>query len=218
MKNVKLVIFDLDGTLLDTGEGILKCIASTLKKMGLLIPNEGACRSFVGPPLKKRFLELFDTGEETADEFVRIFREEYSKGDMFLARIYDGVVESLTSLHQCCSLAVATNKREDYAVKILEKFGIAIFFDAISGSDCFGTQSKEQIVANAARQVGALCEECLMVGDSDNDAIASARLGIRFVGVTYGYGFKKDDEVRLFPHIGVLNSPLEIVEIVKNIV
>ena len=73
----KLVIFDLDGTLLDTGRGISKCIASTLGKMGFKVPDEETCKTFVGPPLKKRFLELFDADENTADAVMKAFREEY---------------------------------------------------------------------------------------------------------------------------------------------
>ena len=216
MSNVKLIIFDLDGTLLDTGKGILKSVAATLKEMGFQIPDEEVCKSFVGPPLKKKFLELFDTDEKTAGVFVAKFREKYGEGDIFSASRYDGMNECLTTLHGCYSLAVATNKREDLAEKLLEKFEMTSFFDAICGSDIASTMSKEQIVAKAANQLGVSHKDCLVVGDSDNDAKAAVCLGMRFIGVTYGYGFKNTGDLTQYPHVGCAESPVKIKEFLKR--
>ncbi len=204
--NIKAVIFDLDGTLLDTGRGIAKCIASTFCKMSLAVPNEEVCKTFVGPPLKKHFLEIFETDEKTADDFVRLFREEYAKGDIFLAERYPGMEECLATLHERFPLAVATNKREDLAVKLLKKFGMASFFDAICGSDAASTMTKEQIVANAAKRLGFVPTDCLMIGDSVNDAEAAELLGMPFVGVTYGYGFKSEADIADSPYVGCVDS------------
>ncbi len=199
--NVKAIIFDLDGTLLDTGKGIAKCVASTLSKMGFAVPNEEICKTFVGPPLKKRFLELFKKDEKTADDFVRLFREEYAKGDIFLADCYPEMDECLAELHERFPLAVATNKREDLAVKLLEEFEMASYFDAICGSDAASIMTKEQIVANAAKRLEIEPEECLMVGDGFNDAEAAERLEMPFVGVTYGYGFRSEADLTGLPHL-----------------
>lgn len=212
----KLIIFDLDGTLLDTGRGIVKCVATTLKKMGFREPDEETCKSFIGPPLRKRFLEIFKTNEENANTFVAAFREEYPKGDLFLVNQYEGMMESLTELKKKYSLAVATNKREDFAVALLEKCGMAHFFDAICGSDIASTLSKVQIVAKAADKLGVPYADCLVVGDSHSDAEAAAQLGMPFVGVTYGYGFKDAADVAMFPHIGCAESPLQIREFVRK--
>lgn len=211
--NVKAIIFDLDGTLLDTGKGIVKCVDLTLSKMGLAVPNEEICKSFVGPPLKKRFLELFKVGEKAADDFVRLFREEYAKGDIFLAERYPGMEECLATLHERFPLAVATNKREDLVVKLLKKFEMTSFFDAICGSDAASTMTKEQIVANAAKQLGAKPTDCLMVGDSSNDAEAAERLEMPFVGVTYGYGFKSEADMADSPYVGCVDSFVKLKDI-----
>ena len=216
MMNIKAIIFDLDGTLLDTGKGIIKCVASTLAKMGLDVPNEETSKTFVGPPLKKRFLEFFESDEKTADDFVRLFREEYAKGDIFLADRYPGMGECLAELHEQFPLAVATNKREDLAIKLLEKFEMAPFFDAICGSDAVSTMTKEQIVANAAKRIGVAPAECLMVGDSSNDAEAAERLGMPFIGVTYGYGFKGGNDLMSFSHIRCMQKPVEIESVLKR--
>ena len=212
---MKLLIFDLDGTLLDTGRGIVKSVAFTLKKMGLPVPSEEVCKSFVGPPFKKRFLELFNTDEKRADAALTVFREEYGKGDVFLADHYVGMKECLENLHEHYSLAVATNKSEIHAIALLEKFDLARFFDVICGSDMVASMSKEQIVAKAANQLVVSHKDCIVVGDSDNDAIAASKLGIPFIGVTYGYGFKNPVDIERFPHIGCAESPSNLMEIVK---
>ena len=212
----KLIIFDLDGTLLDTGRGISKCIASTLGKMGFKVPDEETCKTFVGPPLKKRFLELFDADENTADAVMKAFREEYGKGNVFLADRYAGMEECLTALHEHFSLAVATYKREDHAVQLLEKFGMARFFDAICGSDAAATMTKNQIVEKAMNLVGVAPAESLLIGDSANDAESAAQLGIPFIGVTYGYGFKNDADIAKFPHIACAQNPLQLVDFIAR--
>lgn len=212
----KLIIFDLDGTLLDTGRGISKCIASTLGKMGFKVPDEETCKTFVGPPLKKRFLELFDADENTADAVMKAFREEYGKGDVFLADRYAGMEECLTALHEHFSLAVATYKREDHAIQLLEKFGMARFFDAICGSDAAATMTKNQIVEKAMNLAGVKPAESLLIGDSANDAESAAQLGIPFIGVTYGYGFKTDADIATFPHIACEQNPLQLVDFIAQ--
>lgn len=217
MTKPKLVIFDLDGTLLDTGRGISKCIASTLGKMGFKVPDEETCKTFVGPPLKKRFLELFDADEKTADAVMKAFREEYGKEDVFLADRYAGMEECLAALRKRFSLAVATYKREDHAVKLLEKFGIASYFDAICGSDAAATMTKNQIVEKAVNLVDAAPADCFLIGDSANDAESAAKLGIPFIGVTYGYGFKIDADIAKFPHIACVREPLQLVDIIARL-
>ena len=211
----RLILFDLDGTLLDTGRGVVKCIATTLARMGFEVPDENTCRSFVGPPLKKRFLELYKASVDTADAVMRAFREEYGKGDVFLADRYEGMEEVLAHLHSKFTLAVATYKREDHATRLLEKFGLAHFFDTICGSDAAATMTKKQIAENAMRQLGASSADCILVGDSNNDAECAAELGITFVAATYGYGFKSEMDAAAFPHAGCARNPSELVEIIE---
>lgn len=214
MTQPKLIIFDLDGTLLDTGRGISKCIASTLGKMGFRVPDKEMCKTFVGPPLKKRFLELYDVDENTADAVMKAFREEYGKGDVFLADRYAGMDESLAALKKHFSLAVATYKREDHAAKLLEKFGMAHFFDAICGSDAAATMTKNQIVEKAMNLVRTVPANCFLVGDSANDAESAAQLGIPFIGVTYGYGFKSGADIAKFPHVACVQKPLQLLDFI----
>ena len=210
---MKLIIFDLDGTLLDTGEGIIKSLKFALSKFGFQAPSEEICKSFVGPPLKKRYLELFDSDEQTANALLACFREEYGKGDLFLASVYPGVEECLKELHKQYSLAVATNKSEIQAAQLLERFGLASYFDMICGSDMKASLTKEQIVAKAAKKLGFSSADCIVVGDSGNDAEAAAKLGMQFIGVTYGYGFKSKTDVTSYSHIACVDN---IAQIMRN--
>jgi len=216
MMEPQLILFDLDGTLLNTGRGIVKCIKSTLEKLDYKVPDEDVCKTFVGPPLKKRFLELYDADESTADTVMKTFREEYGKGDVFLANRYAGLEECLTTLCTRYTLAVATYKQEDHAVQLLEKFSMASFFKAICGSDAAATMTKNQIIEKAIKLQGANPANCLMIGDSDNDAVSAAQLGIPFIGVTYGYGFKSKADVAQFPHIACVDNPLQLKEIIMG--
>lgn len=214
MKN--LIIFDLDGTLLDTGEGIIKSLKFALSKFGFPVPNDEICKSFVGPPLKKRFLELFDSDEQTANALLACFREEYGKGDLFLASVYPGVEECLKELHKQYSLAVATNKSEIQAIQLLERFGLASYFKLICGSDMKASLTKEQIVANAASKLGFSPTDCIVIGDSGNDAEAAAKLGMRFIGVTYGYGFKSGVDIEGYPYVACVKSHDQLKKILFN--
>ncbi|SHG32506.1 phosphoglycolate phosphatase [Fibrobacter sp. UWH9] len=210
MLKKKLILFDLDGTLLNTGRGIVKCVASTLERMGFKVPDEKTCRSFVGPPLKRRFLELYDADEFTADAVMKNFREEYGKGDVFLADRYDGMDECLSFLRERYTLAVATYKREDHAVQLLEKFEMSSFFHAICGSDAAATMTKNQIVEKAMALCGSSPANSILIGDSSNDAESALHLGIPFIGVTYGYGFKSVADVAHFPHLTCVENPVQL--------
>lgn len=145
---------------------------------------------------------------------MKAFREEYGKSDVFLADRYDGMEETLAILHKRFSLAVATYKREDHAAQLLEKFRMAHFFDAICGSNAAATMTKNQIVKKAMNLVGVTPAESLLIGDSANDAESAAQLGIPFIGVTYGYGFKCEADVAKFPHIACVQKPLQLVDFI----
>ncbi|MBQ9518267.1 MAG: HAD-IA family hydrolase [Firmicutes bacterium] len=205
-KNIKAIIFDLDGTLLDTGEGVVKSLEYTVKKMGFAPLTRAQLESFVGPPIKKRLLELYDMPVEAADKATQVFRARYGEGDIFLAKRYEGIDSCLAALKTKYKLAVATYKREDQAIRLLEKQGIAKYFDIMHGSDAAATMSKADIIKLVIKELGCPKSDILMVGDSDNDALGAENAGINFIGVTYGYGFKTADDVNQFKNIGIADS------------
>ena len=216
MKNCELVIFDLDGTLLDTSEGIRKSVGYVIETLGLPKISEEVLRTFIGPPMQKSFERVFKMSEEDGKGAADLFRDRYKDGDVLLATPYDGIFETIEELEKNgIKTAVATYKRQDYAEAILRHFGFDKAVDVICGCDFDGKFTKKDIIKNAMNAIGATDpDRVVMVGDSDNDAAGAADLGIPFIGVTYGFGFSGKEDVDAFDNIGCAATCKEIVRYV----
>ena len=117
------LLFDLDGTLTDSTEGIIKCLEYALERMGYEVPED--THKFLGPPLYRSFADFCGMNEEQVNEAVRIFRERYSDVGLFENRVYDGIPEMLQRLRDGGKrIMVATSKPEVYAVRIFDRFGL----------------------------------------------------------------------------------------------
>lgn len=186
------ILFDLDGTLTDSGEGILKCAALALRHFGLTVPEDGSMRRFVGPPLRESFPK-FGVPEDRVEEAVTVFRSRYNTVGKFENVPYPGIPELLERLsadgHR---LVVATSKPETTAREVLEKFQLADYFSEICGADMEGQRdTKDAVIAYLLSRLPAQ-EQRVMVGDTIFD-IEGARLhGIPTVAVTWGYGEPAD--------------------------
>lgn len=181
------VFFDLDGTLTDSGEGIMNCAQLALTHFGISVPSREALRVFVGPPLRSTFLD-FGIPKEKIEEAVAVFRSRYQTVGKFENVPYPGIRELLEALSRGHRLFVATSKPEVMAVEILEKFGLARYFEAICGSDLAGARdSKEAVLSYLLRQWADL-KDVVMVGDTAFDVTGAAAHGIPTIGVTWGYG------------------------------
>lgn len=209
----KAVLFDLDGTLLDTGEGVISSVRYTIEQMKLPPLSDEVLKTFVGPPIKKKMMEMFDLSDDAASTAMSVFREHYGQNDIYIAKVYDGLIELLDALRdKGYKLGVATYKREDQAGKLLEKFGLAGKFDVIHGSDVDGKLTKTDVVNNCVKDLGFAPQEMVLVGDSDNDAIGAMQAGLKFIGVTYGYGFKSEDDVKCYDNIAAVESCEEVLK------
>lgn len=208
MRRYDAVIFDLDGTLLDTGEGVSKSVRYTIDKLGLPEASEGVLRSFIGPPIQRSFERIYGLDKTAAMEAADIFRSRYKDEDLLLAIPYEGIFETIDKLSAAgIRTGVATYKRQDYADKILSHFGFDRVCDVICGSDAEGKLSKCDIIENAIRMLGVTDKSrAVMIGDSDNDAEGAAQIGVPFVGVTYGFGFASKEDVDVFTNIGTADS------------
>ncbi len=184
----KSILFDLDGTLTDSGEGIINCAALALEHFGIPIPQRDALRVFVGPPLHDTFRQ-FGVPEDQVDEAIRIYRSRYVPIGKFENTPYPGIRELLEKLRaQGHRLYVATSKPEDMSVEILEHFDLARFFDRICGASLDRSRSsKDAVIAYLLQQHGA-GEQMVMVGDTVFDILGAAAHGIPAVGVAWGYG------------------------------
>lgn len=184
----KSILFDLDGTLTDSGEGIMNCAALALERFGIPIPPRDALRVFIGPPLHDTFRQ-FGVPEDQVDEAIRIYRSRYVPIGKFENTPYPGIQELLEQLRaQGHRLFVATSKPEDMSVEILEHFDLAHFFDRICGASLDRSRSsKDAVIAYLLQQHGTE-EPMVMVGDTVFDILGAAAHGIPAVGVAWGYG------------------------------
>ena len=182
------ILFDLDGTLVDSGEGILKCAELALHHFGLPIPSPAEMRTFVGPPLRDSFRRFGCTAEQ-AEEAVAVYRSRYTVVGKYEGFVYPGIRELLEALKaQGCRLFVATSKPETTATDVLRHFGLADYFDCIAGAAMDKSRgTKEEVIAYLLGQVGDL-EGALMVGDTAFDVLGAAEHHIPCAGVSWGYG------------------------------
>ncbi len=217
--NYKAVIFDVDGTLLNTREGILTSVGATLEAFNMPPLKPENEKLFIGPPIQRSLVEVYSLTKEKAQEFANVFREKYSRHEfLFRAQVYPGIEELMIRLKEAgYKNAVATYKREDYAIDIVEHFGLAKHSDVIHGADNFNKLTKSDIIRMCIEEMGFTPDQCVMVGDSDNDAIGAEGIGCPFIGVTYGFGFEKPEDVMEFKNIGVAASPDEIYDIITRL-
>lgn len=186
------VIFDFDGTICDTGEGILKSAKYALESFGYEAPEYNELTCFIGPPLLITFQEKFGADPARADELVRKFRERYTNKGVFESRLYDGIKELLISLKKDnIKIGIASSKPQDYIETLLDRFGIKSYFDAVCGvtftADC---EAKTSIIARCQKQLGVTGNKCLMAGDKKYDIEGAKTNIIDSVGVLWGYGTK----------------------------
>ena len=188
------ILFDLDGTLVDSGEGVLKCAELALRHFNLPIPSPEEMRTFVGPPLRDSFLR-FGCTEEMAQEAIVVYRRRYTTVGKFELFVYPGIEKLLQDLTAAgCKLYVATSKPESVSVEILQHLGLARYFTYIAGADQNkGRSTKSEVIAYLLAQMGDL-DGSLMVGDTAYDVIGSAQHGIPCAGVSWGYGTRKSIE------------------------
>lgn len=186
------VIFDFDGTICDTGEGILKSAKYVLEAFGYDAPDYEELTCFIGPPLLITFQEKFGADAATADELVRKFRERYTNKGVFESKLYDGVKELLIALKKDnIKIGIASSKPQDYIETLLDHFGIKSYFDVICGvsftADC---ESKASIIARCQKELDTAGNLCLMVGDKKYDMEGAKANLIDSAGVLWGYGTK----------------------------
>ncbi len=210
----KTILFDLDGTLTDSGEGIMNCAIPVLEHFGLPVPDRQALRVMVGPPLRHSFAR-FGIREADMDEAVQIYRSRYLATGMFENEPYPGIRELLEALQsRGCRLFVATSKPETMAVTILEKFGLAGYFEKICGAlSDKSRDSKELVVAWALEQAGD-AGQVIMVGDTRYDVLGAACHHIPTIGVSWGYG--PQEEMTAAGAIAIAHTTQELFRLIEN--
>lgn len=184
----KAILFDLDGTLTDSGEGIMKSFVYALSKYGIAEPEETVLRTVVGPPLSDSFSRLGVPADKIA-ECIEVYRSRYLPIGRFENHPYPGIRELLEKLRaDGHKLYVATSKPEWMSIEILDYFDLSKYFDLICGASTdFSRNSKEAVIAHLLEQCGTQ-ENAVMVGDTAFDVIGAKEHGIPTVCVDWGYG------------------------------
>lgn len=189
----KVVLFDLDGTLTDSREGICKSVQYALVKVGRPAPELKELECFIGPPLKTSFREFYQITGEEADRAVAFYRERYSDVGKYENKPYEGIHTLLSELKKAgYILAVASSKPELYVEDILKYFGLYEYFHYVAGSDMEGKRGeKEDVIEEAFRRMGLDEQQrktqAIMVGDRHFDINGARYFGIDSIGVTYGF-------------------------------
>ncbi len=190
------LLFDLDGTLTDPGEGITNSVAYALAKRGIEVTDHRELNCFIGPPLAKSFMQYYGLSEEDATQAVTDYREYFVPHGMFENKVYDGIPALLSDLKTSGKhLIIATSKPEKFAVQILEHFDLLRYFDRVYGATMDLSRSKKgDIIALALAEEKIAPDQALMIGDRHHDIDGAHENGLAAVGVLYGYGDRNEHE------------------------
>ena len=189
--NIKAVLFDLDGTLIDSSPGITRSVLHVLDYYGISEDDMDKLKLFIGPPLHSSFEKYYNFPHEQALKSVEIFRERYNVIGYLECELYPGVEKCLKDLKERgYKLYLASSKPEVTCKKILENKGVLEYFDCVTGSTLDGTrETKEQVLNelfNRCPEVGR--DEMVLIGDTIFDTEGACRAGIKSIAVSFGFG------------------------------
>ncbi|WP_066713458.1 HAD family hydrolase [Clostridium sp. Marseille-P299] len=194
---MKYVFMDLDGTITNPKEGITKSIQYSLDFLGIKVDNLDTLTIHIGPPLVDTFKEYYGFDEEKTKEAVKKYKERYIEVGWCENIVYEGMEDTLKSLTEAGKkLIVATSKPESMAKKILDHYNLSQYFTDICGSADNGDRAKKHEVIQYAMDKNAITDrdEIIMVGDRSYDILGAKKLGIKSIGVLYGFGNLKEFE------------------------
>ncbi|SDM66800.1 HAD-IA family hydrolase [Acetanaerobacterium elongatum] len=208
MKQGTVLLFDVDGTLVNTEQGILNGVRYALDTLhadysGLNLTE------FIGPPLHTSFERVLHS-EELAHQAVALYRERYDTGGWLDCTVYDGIPEALKALSNAgYRIATATSKPEKFAQRILQHFKLDSLFEHIVGATCDESrEQKEDVIRYAMKLCGVQSDDCIMVGDRRYDLIGAQKTGMQAIGVLWGFGSL--EELNEYPNIFIAKTPVDL--------
>ncbi len=212
------ILFDLDGTLVNTREGVTKSVQYALEKFGIYETDQKTLQRFIGPPLMESFRREYGFSVEKSKEAINFFRERYEKTGVYECELYREVESVLKAFQEKGRhLSVASSKREESCQLILEHLRIAHYFDLIGGARLkLGTSTKIQVLEDVLERLGIQDRsQVVLIGDTKYDAIGAKEAGVDCIGITYG--FEQDfDAMRNAGVLGIFDSLSEVVDFLEE--
>ena len=216
MRNYDYVIFDFDGTVADTGEGILKSLQYSFEQMGREVPDLSDLKKFIGPPIHYSYVNFYGIDESEVEQYIKKYRERYKKIGIYECFVYDGMLETLKTLRKNgVKLGIASSKPIKLVYDVMEHLKLTEYFDAVVGTrfDDSNHPGKTDLVLQSMEKLeDSDKSRTLMVGDRFFDIDGAAGAGVDSVGVTYGYGSREEFMEHNATYI--VDSPKEILNIV----
>ena len=186
-----IILFDLDGTLTDPGEGITNSVAYALDKFNIKVENKAELYNFIGPPLIDSFMKYYKMSYEDGIKAVEYYREYFSVTGIFENTVFDGASELLENIKkQGKKIALATSKPEQFTVRILEHFDLTKYFDFVGAATMDESRSKKaDVIKYTLDNLGVTDKSnVIMIGDRHHDIDGANQNGIDSIGVLFGYG------------------------------
>ena len=205
----KAVFFDLDGTLMDTSDGIFAGGRYAMDKVGIPIPEVRDWNIFIGPPLGDCFRITFGIrDEQIIRQLCEAYHEFYMKEGRLRARFYPGILDVVRQLKsRGYILGIASMKNEDLVQQMCRDFKVADLFDVQLGIDLVGTMTKADLLKDGFARLGLRPDECVLIGDTPIDAKGATDAGCQCIRVSWGFGFRPGEG-------GTIGSPYDILNLV----
>ena len=203
-----VALLDLDGTLIDSGDGVVAALRDGFRGAGLDVPDDAVLRTFIGPPIHDSVRRVGVPAAQH-DEVVAGYQRAFGERGNLMSRVFDGVPEALAELRAAgVLLVVATANRYGFAVPVLEHLGLAPLLDGVVGAPDDESESKGDIIGRAVASLPA-GSRAVMVGDREHDVEGAAENGLACVGVLWGFGDR--DELERAGAAALVGSPAELV-------
>lgn len=213
----KLILFDLDGTLLDTSPGIYKGIDYLTSQLNLPTLDESIKAKFIGPPLSQSYPKYLGVTGKEMEHAIKVYRKYNNEIGFKDVLHYPNMKETLGLLKEMGYLtAVVTMKEHNVTQRVLKEAGLDTYFDTILGNFDVNSLTKAELMEKAMKELNVNPEEALMIGDTELDAGASEQIKVDYIPVKYGFGYSHGDSIESYPYVYILDTPMDLVNYLKR--